>query len=214
MDGGSFFDEPGGVATDDLVRRDILHHNRAGRHDGALADCHPRPDEGLCGNPGAGADGDRRFEQRKIGAGVIVRAGTQMRILADDRPRADVNRPERIKYRAIADNGIVIDLQVPGDFDVSARADGNVVADLRAEASQKPSAKAVPVVKTCAEDRGLCIHPEDAHDLLPGGPGTDAKRHLVGFFRCSLSHETVVCRKSGEKQARGGQATEVAGRSA
>lgn len=169
----SFLDWFGGVSHCDYIRRKIAEGAGAGAEDGSIADCYAGADKGVGGDPAIFADRDRLSQQRIIPAGVIVCAGAQMSILAQERSAADFDEAEGIENCFIADGDVVADFQIPGDFDFDRSADAHVSAEFGAKHFQDRSAQAIPVVKGAAEDRSGNDGPKQPPELLFSSPGAE-----------------------------------------
>jgi hypothetical protein len=95
----------------------------------ACADPDVWPYKGISTNPRIVTYKNGRFDQWSIGAPPVMGACTQMYVLRDGHPRANVNRPQCIQNYAVSDSGLITDAQMPRHRDLC----GGVYMDLRAD---------------------------------------------------------------------------------
>ena len=72
-----------GFPSNNCAFGNVLHRDGSGAYDCESADRHPGPDKGIRANPRTVMNRDRRFNERHIGHGVIMRPCAQMRILGN-----------------------------------------------------------------------------------------------------------------------------------
>src|SRR5690606_7632158 len=107
------FDRFGGVAAVDRPRLQIAECTAACAEDSAFAHGHSRTDKSIGCHPGVIADGDRRADQRQIGAIVVVRSRAQVGMLAHRCTVAERHRPKAVGNRAVAQTAVAPHREIP-----------------------------------------------------------------------------------------------------
>lgn len=126
------------------------------------------------------ADGDGGALESEGVVAIVMGAGAEVGVLADDGAWTDGDLAQRVENGVVADGDAVADVEHPGDFDMGCGPNRDAFADAGAEESQKPGAVAIPVVETAAEQGSADRHPECSGDLAAQGPRAGLGLHLGG----------------------------------
>lgn len=76
------------ITRDDCPWRDVLNHHRPCADYRSLSNRYARSNEGICTDPNLIVNLDRRPQQWKLGASVIVRTSADVRSMRNRRARA------------------------------------------------------------------------------------------------------------------------------
>ena len=146
-------DEFGRAAGPDLIGRDILENGGAGTHNGTVADGYAGGDESVGGDPHFVADGYGSLDEGKSAGGVVMGAGAEVGVLADDGVTADGDLAQAIEDGVVADDGAFADSEVPGDFNVGGGTDADIGADGGTETAEDQASPGVPIVERTAKEQ-------------------------------------------------------------
>ena len=124
-----------------------------------VADADAGADEGVGADPGVIAQLDWGPEELERVVCVVVGAGTEVGVLADDGASADGDSAETIQDCMVTYGGVIPNIKHPGNFDLDRWADGDPATNAGTEAAQQQPAVGVPVVKAEAKERLADDHP-------------------------------------------------------
>jgi hypothetical protein len=140
---GPFAHGSGAAAADNLVGRDVFHHQGVGRHRRAASSAHAVADEGVGGNPGVVVDVDRPRHRLDLGRGEVMAAGDNYhlggngQVVTDNQPGASINLAVQGNHAVVADHKVFHRRH----FGIAP--DGRALADFRPTQAQPDQAHVV-----------------------------------------------------------------------
>jgi len=161
-------DDTGRIPGHDGFGRNVADNHAAGGDNRVRSNGHSRSDESPRRHPCAFRDVDGRDDQVEIRGAEVVRGGTQIGVLGNDRSRPQLNPADAIAIDVVSQAAPLLHDQIPWRPHPGARIRPGAAGDRSSEATQQEAAPSVEDCRRRAIERPAEIPKRSAGFVFPG----------------------------------------------